>query len=131
MYQIAAVFRPVPVETKQPFSCFSCAISPSKQGLKIQEWSLNPGLILFSGKPIISNQKLITFQCHSIADGVRLRLSTGSIHQTKTIFCISFLEVVLHGGLFHVTEWLCKSIPEAGKTSGEHNDPGDGYHFHV
>lgn len=71
----------------------------------------------------------MTFQCHNIADGVRLRLSTGSIHQIKTIFCISFLGIVLLGGLFQVVEWLRKRIPGAGKTDGEHNDPGDGYHF--
>lgn len=46
---------------------------------------------------------------------VGLRLSTGSIHQIKTIFCISFLEIVLLGGLFQVMEWLCKSIPGAHK----------------
>lgn len=90
---------------------------------------MNPGLIPFSGKPTLSNQKLITFQCHSIADGVHLIVFTGSIHQIKTIFCISILEVVLHGELFQVVVWLRKSISGAGKTGGEHDDPGDGYNF--
>lgn len=88
------------------------------------EFRLNP----FFWKDCTFKSKVNHFLCQH-ADGIHLILSTRSVHQIKTIFCISILEVVLHGGLFQVMEWLCKIIPGAGKTGGEHNDPGDGYHF--